>query len=378
MKTQGIYKHQGDFAFLHGGNRWYLMDEFGIKPEKVIDFSVNINPLGPPEGAKEAIIRAIEKITWYPDIFYRELIKVIAEVNGIEEKLISVGNGATELIYAVSKALKYPSALIICPTFTEYERAVRVCPDRNVFYYVLSEAGDFSLDVEELMLYLRSNMIDRKVKAVFLCNPNNPTGKVVLKREVLNLAYYLKEMGATLIVDESFADFTGMNQEISVIDKAGEVKNLIVIKSLTKFYALPGLRIGFMVADECLSYSVKKILPPWNVNVMAEAAAIASVKDKKYQLASVEFIEEQRKYMEEKLTELGLRVFTSHTNYLLVKLPFAIFALSKQLASKGVLVRNCADFYGLDDTYMRLAVKREEENIFLLELIRDFMEVYYG
>lgn len=345
--------------FSHGGNLWQVAQIYNILPENIIDFSANMNPWGNTLGIDEAIQKSLGDIFCYPDPECRRLTSMLSEYLGVDYHSILVGSGATEIIDLTMRAIKPSCALIPTPTFSEYERALKVAGGEPKFLY-LKEDNDFALDIDELIEEIRG------VEMVVLCNPNNPTGKLLTYDKVQEVADKTEKMGIYLLVDESFIDFQPQH---SIVDKIKSNHNLLVMRSFTKLFSIAGLRLGYGVGGKKLIMKMKKIKQPWTVNSLAQVAGVYILKniEKAYKLKKR--IEREREFLYEKLSKIkGLKPYPSWANFILVKIEtsFSSSVLTHRLAKRGILVRDCSNFPGLSNKFIRVAVRKREENEKLL------------
>ncbi len=400
----------------HGGNIYKAAKKLGIKECDIIDFSANINPLGTPENVVKAVKRSINKLSHYPDPDASDLTLELAKHLQVLPESIICGNGSTELIYLIVRALKPKNVLIPAPTLSEYER---VCKSygAEVKHYRLKEENDFDIDVDEFidsivgangrspLLHSKTVILNetkwneesrrlpvidssavpqndiigqpaskRNIDMVFLCNPNNPTGRLLRKRDVLKIAEAVKAYGIYLIVDEAFIDFVPNE---SVIHNVETNPYLIVLRSMTKFYALAGLRLGYGVFPKNIVNIIKQYKEPWTVNTLAQIAGIAALKDILYKNATYTLIDMEKRFFESNFRKAGIRFFQSYANFYLLKLPDAD-QLYSNLMEKGMLVRLCSDFKGLDKTYIRIAIRTRGENIQLLSVLMPHKSISLG
>lgn len=260
---------------LHGGNIYKAAKELDIPYTQILDFSANINPLGFPHIVKEIITDRINDIVNYPDIEQRELKKAAAEYYGIDAKNILPGNGSVELINIILEALRPSKAIIPSPTFLEYARSSESRYIETVF--VNLRANKFRLDIG-LFDNIKNNIIPDSL--LILCNPNNPTGKLITKHDLTIILKKLQNNRAYLLIDEAFMDFVDVNQ--SMVRFIEEYDNLIILKSITKFFALPGLRLGFILAGSRLIIKFHKLKDPWNINTFAGFVGSEVMRDRKY------------------------------------------------------------------------------------------------
>lgn len=346
---------------IHGGD---------IYNNKVnMDFSVNINPLGVPDAVKKAISDAIEKCDRYPDISCSVLKTAVAETltendNEIEQENIVFGNGASELFMAIVHAIKPRKAVIPVPSFYGYEYALdAVCCEKNYCYTDLENGADVSHIISEL---------NDDTDIIFLANPNNPTGQLMDLKEVKAILEHCHCKNIYVVMDECFIDFCEAAE--SVVKLTEQYDNLIVIRAFTKIYAIPGVRLGYMVCGNvALREKIQKNLPEWNVSVIAQAAGIACTKERDYIQQTKKYVAEQRKLLTEGLIKYGFKVYESSADFMLF---YSKVQLYKPLLEKGILIRDCSNYEGLSDGYYRIAVKTEAENRELLKAIGECIEKY--
>ena len=349
---------------IHGGNVTEISRKYSIKKNNIVDFSSNINPLGFPANVKVLLRKEVNEIICYPDSNSTELKEEIARRLGIDEKNILVGNGSTELIYLISRFLRPKCALIPVPTFSEYGKSL-TSVGCELRYLPLKEREHFRFNIDEIISLLP------KVDILYLCNPNNPTGVLLKKREATSLIANAEKGGVLVVVDEAFMDFTDNE---SVADEIRKRKNLIVIKSLTKFFGIPGLRLGYLVANSKLVDKMNDCKEPWAVNILAQKAGIACFKNEQFVLKTRKFIDGERKYLMSKLSKLkGLKPYNSSTNYLLIKIiksGLSSGKLYEMMAKQGLLIRDCRSFIGLGNKFIRVAVKKRKQNNLLIERLK--------
>lgn len=346
---------------IHGGNIGPYLKVGGRSLRyKVIDFSVNINPLGLPPRVKETILKNIGTLLGYPDPDSKGLKSIISTFYDINQNNILVGNGSIELIHLIPRALKAKNALIIGPTFSEYEFAVRL-NGTKAFFVQAQEQNDFRIDLREIKKSIP------KADLVFLCNPNNPTGYLVPKNELLDIFYICKRYNTTLVIDEAFIDFLRDVEKITLVIEAAKYNRLLVIRSLTKFFALPGLRLGYLVGQRRIVEHLAKFQYPWNVNSLAQAIAGDVFKAAEYINLSKNFIAEEKEYLFENLSQIkGLKVYRPAANFIFCKLEncriWDSMRLNNRLRKNGIIIRGCHNFRGLNDRFFRVAVRTRSEN----------------
>lgn len=346
----------------HGGDIYSSRNIPGDK--RLMDFSANINPLGLPSGVKKAIAENPEEFGCYPDPLCRSLIHAIAKKEKVPEEYILCGNGAADLIYRLTAALKPKSALVTAPSFSEYEDAVREAGGHMNYFY-LSEARDFKLDERIL------KDINPGLDLMFLCNPNNPTGAPVPVDLVCRIAESCKETGTVLAVDECFVDFLEEPEKYSMVNRIGEYNHLVVIKAFTKIYAMAGIRLGYSI---CSNPGLNELLgrtgQPWSVSSVAQKSGIAALKEEDYLTQTKKIIKEGREYLAARLQDIGFKVYPGKANYLLFRCPHK--NLDEELEKFGILIRSCRNYRGLEqDCYYRIAVKGQAENEYLVNCLRE-------
>jgi threonine-phosphate decarboxylase len=344
-------------ADTHGGNIYKLSRETGIPEEQIVDFSASINPLGVSARVKDALRREVENLVNYPDPDTGLLRDAIARHHDIDPETILCGNGSTELIYLIPRALNPGRVLIPSPTFSEYEKACNISDRLRVKSYELKKQDRLEIRPERFIQAMQG------CDMAFLCNPNNPTGHVMAGNDIMKIAEAAEEMRCYLIVDEAFMDFC---PEDSVVSQVVGSPYLIVVRSMTKFYALTGLRIGYGVFPKDLAVRLKACKEPWTVNHLAQAAARAALNDRRYVEQTREVMKREKEYLEHEFHKTGIDFLPSPVNFYLLRIRDAGNVISG-LKKKGVLVRDCANFRGLDDSYIRVAVKSHEHNRILLK-----------
>jgi threonine-phosphate decarboxylase len=354
--VRGWVEHPGGRH--HGAHGAEAARALGVPAEDLLDFSQNINPLGPPPEALEAARKAIfEEAGRYPDAGYRRLREAMGEYLGVHPgRILPTNGGAEALFLAARAAVPGKKALVLEPTFSEYATAARAAGLDPVRRVVRRLEDGFRPNLGSLEEIAESSSL------VFLCNPNNPTGEALPRDEVQALAERVRENGGILVVDEAFADFAPGN---SVVAHAGEA--LYVARSFTKFFAIPGLRLGCLVCGD--PHPLQRFQPSWSVNAVAAAAGVAAVRDLAFAQASVARTREMREVLFARLEDVpGLTPFVGAANFLLVRGPEGLAA---RLAARGVLVRGCEPFMGLGPGYFRVAVRGFEENERLVAALRE-------
>ena len=336
----------------HGG------DIYG-NPGVLLDFSVNTNPLGLPEVVRQALVNRADEFTHYPDPLCRELCIKIASYEELPVEWVLCGNGAADLIYRLCYALKPRRAMVCAPTFSEYERALKQA-GAQVMYHMLEVEDEFDL-TEEIL-----EKITRYTDILFLCHPNNPTSRLISNTLMERIMHRVRQTGTLLVVDECFLDFTNGESAKSFLNAMPE---LCIIKAFTKIYAMAGLRLGYMLtSNRRILHKTRTTAQCWSVSVPAQIAGIAALTCEGWQKKTLDLIEKERTYMSERLENLGITVFPGEANYLLLRYELPLYNM---LLEKGILIRTCYNFVGLDGSYYRIGIKKRNENNRLIKAVED-------
>ena len=358
--------------YFHGGNVWEISEKYDIPVDQIIDFSISTNPLGVPEKAVESIRQHLNLIHHYPDPDHEWLLEALAESVGVSSNNVLVGNGSTELIYLFNEVFFEDGceAVVPVPTFNEYKAAIERFGG-NMIFIKCDSANNFRLNLEEL-----ENALTKKTRIIFLCNPNSPTGWLYEKSDILRIVQLAADENVLVFVDEDYIDFVDDSKRYSMADYVKEYNNLFVLRSLTKFFGLAGVRIGFGVGSPDLVNVLKRVIMPWSVNSLAMFAAAEAVKDTEFIKNSRLLLSKSKRQMLEMLkTVPWLKVYPSETNFLLIEIileDLTSTQLAKGLAKRGLLIRDCEDFDGLNNKFFRVTVRRPEENRKLVEQIKSF------
>ena len=354
--------------FEHGGTIFATARILGVDPSQILDFSASINPLGTPASVRNALRRHLNQIAHYPDTNATELVSALAAHHGIDASSILCGNGSAELIYLVVSALRPAHVLIPAPAFSEYERAAIASGQKcELSYFPLTEKGGFRLDADAFINAMASMVLTASSSPLaFLCNPNNPTGALTLREGVLKIARAARKLRCYLVVDEAFIDFC---PEHSVMDAVRHNPYLIVLRSMTKFYALAGLRLGFGIFPSAVRKKMESLREPWSVNSLAQIAGLAAVADDSFRARSLRLIAREKLFLEKSFEALRIRFIPSSANFYLLKMLNAP-AVADALARKGILVRSCANFRGLSSAHLRIAVRSRTETLRFIEELK--------
>jgi len=352
----------------HGGGVDRAAQELNLPREQILDFSASINPQGVPATVRLALDQALERIADYPQIDANSLRHALANHHDLPPECLLPGSGSTELIYLLPRALKPRRAVIVEPAFSEYAPALQQA-GCVVDRFALDPADRFRFDSEALI-----DSLHPEVDLVWLANPGNPSGVGIDPDQLRCLA--MKLGARRLIIDEAFVDFS---PELSLIDAVLERDNLIILRSMTKFYAIPGLRVGYLAGPPKDVAVLAAGRLPWALSGLAIAAAEACLWDSEYRRRSLDELDCLRDQLETGLQPLAEEIYPSRANYLLLRLHASgpgSRDLCRRLRGKGILLRNCCDFYPLDDRYLRVAVRTADENRRLVDAL--IAEVAHG
>lgn len=360
----------------HGGNIYKIFREKNIK--EILDYSSNINPYGIPESLKKKIVENTEILERYPDPDYVELREKIALLNKVDISNVIIGNGATEIIFLFMKVIKPEKVLIVSPTFGEYERALRASENKEmkIEYFELEEKDEFKLNIEKL-----KKELEKKYDLVIMCNPNNPTGKFMKLSETEKILKECNKYETKLFVDEAFIEFLEDGYKESIINTDENKQNLFVTRAFTKFFAIPGLRLGYGIFfNKNLGKKIAEKKEPWSVNNIAEMAGMTLLEDKEYIEKTLKWITEEKKYMYKKLREIeGIKPYETDVNFISVKINEDIYSaglnvkkLREKMLEQGILIRDASNFKYLDDRFFRLAIKDRENNDKVLRVLSTF------
>jgi threonine-phosphate decarboxylase len=347
----------------HGGTIFTVARTRGVLPEQLLDFSASINPLGMSQLVRTALINSIDMLVYYPDASHFELKRVLAEYHDLPPDNFTIANGSTELIYHLPGLIPGSKALLISPSFSEYAKAL----DQHQWqteHFVLTPENNFAIDLEKLQRALVDG-----VDALFIGNPGNPSGTLYTQQVIEDVYALCRAAGTFLVLDEAFMDFS---EEASAKQMIVQSDNALILRSMTKFFAIPGLRLGYALCNETLAERLNSMGGPWSVNTMALAAGVAALQDVQHNRESLDYINKERDVLIESLGRFpSLKLYPSSANYLLVEIVEGMTAreLKDTLLLHNILIRDCASFTGLSERFFRVAVRSSEENKRLVECI---------
>ena len=350
-------------SYDHGGNIFTVARTLGVEPDQILDFSASINPLGMSPMVRHALICSFDNLVHYPDTSHTELKQALAKFHALSPANVTIANGSTELIYNLPAMLPGKKALIISPSFSEYARAL----DQHHWetqHFILTPENDFFIDTGKLEQALAGG-----IDLLVMCNPGNPHGTLYPQWIIENIYRICLSSGTFMVLDEAFIDFS---EEASSKRMIVHSDNAIVLRSMTKFFGIPGLRLGYAISNATLAGRLDLMGGPWSVNSPALAAGTAALQDVRHNEESLAFIRQERRTLFERLEQFPqFRVYPSSANYLLVEIKEGMTSseLKERLVPHRILIRDCASFIGLSDRFFRIAVRTGDENNRLLDCL---------
>lgn len=349
----------------HGGNVYEIQRNLGIDHRQVLDFSANINPLGFPEGLREAVLSGLSDLVHYPDPDYTDLAEAIASAKGLAPASVYPGNGAIELLYIVMEYLKPARAHVMAPGFVEYERSLRRY-GAEINWIRLREEDDF-----QLTRAIVEPALGHPGEPLVLCTPNNPTGALIEPELLAAILKTAADVGQPVVLDEAFMDFVAPDRALECLPLTAEQPGLFVLRSMTKCYAIPGLRLGYLVnGSSAFAAWMQEYRIPWMVNHLAVLAGMAALSDQEHLSRTRGFVDAERRRMIARISDMaGLTVFPAEANFLCIALKAPALDLKAELLKSGILIRSCANYIGLDSRFYRVAVRTGPENDRLLEAL---------
>lgn len=345
--------------FFHGDSVRKKAAKYDISDDEIIDFSINVNPLGPPDSVIKSLKENIESISKYPNQTPQDLKNRLAEYAGTSPDRIIIGNGSNDLIYLITRSIvkREDKVTIVEPTFTEYRKAV-MNQGGKIETIRLREQDDYRFNLK-----YPEYEIKKDTKLIFLCSPNNPSGGMIPLDQLKTLLRKAERSNTTVVIDEAFLEFCDNPNKYNTAEL--DFENLIILRSFTKFFGIPGLRFGYGIVPDNISEELAKTQVNWNVNSLAQIAAKVAIKDKRFIKETRRTIEKGKKFLKNSLENIeNLRVFPSDANFFLIKITDNSLNASKileKLLEKGIAVRPCQDFKYLSENYFRTSVRTKED-----------------
>ena len=354
----------------HGGMAMSFAGTKGLSPSAILDFSASINPRGYPPAVRSAYQRALAHIVHYPEPEAEALTVTLADYHRLAPDTLLVGNGSTQLIHLLAHTFTPRRVLFVAPLFSEHESAFRLV-DATISRFLL-RPPDFILPLPRLLKTLTLSY-----DFLILANPNSPVGGLITRDQLEEIADRCRALRITLVVDEAFIDW---QEEASLKALAARSSHVLVLRSLTKFFAIPGLRVGYLISHPRIVRKLQKRLEPWAVNSVAQAVALACLHDDQFAKQSRDFMDRERTWLFEKLSALEeIQVCPSQANFLLARIcstRLDVPALASALADENILIRSCENFAGLGKQFFRIAVRKRAENRQLLSAIDKALQQY--
>lgn len=343
---KGLMKMKG----IHGGDIY--------RNHVKVDFSVNVNPLGIPEAVKKALYEAVEHSSQYPDISAEKLKKAVSGMLHVPKEYLLFGNGASELFMAIIHGFKPQKTVIPVPSFYGYEYAAKA-GNKEIVYYETKEKNDFCIQEDFL------SMLTEDVDLLFLANPSNPAGNLISRKVLIKVLEHCRDKKIIVVLDECFIEFCG--RACSMLQEIDSFTNLILVRAFTKIFAIPGVRLGYLVCSNPeLLEKIARQLPEWNLSGFAQAAGYECAMQTAFVEKTATYIAKERQFLESCFNQAGYRVFPGKANFLLI---YCEHPLYERLLEKGILIRDCENFRGLSKGFYRIAVKSRKENEILLSAI---------
>lgn len=357
----------------HGGNVWAAARKLKVPVNEVLDLSASLNPLGPPQGLREAILQGLDGLCHYPDRTCSELREALAAFHGLSSNNVLPGNGSTALIRLLSRAMDLKCIVILAPAFGEFGRSLAIA-GRHFHYLILKETAGLGLRLEDI-----EDLWDMEPTCVILTNPQTPTGGLIAPELLESLLSRARREQTWVVLDEAFMDFCPQEAREYAPPLVAKNPRLIVLRSMTKFYCLAGLRLGYLLAHENTVAELSPLAEPWGVNTLAQAAGLHCLGQGEFADKTRGLINQWREAQAQGLKDLGLKVYPSQANYLLCRLPQDgpnAELVAGACADKGVLVRDCADFVGCTPWHLRVAVCTPEEQQRLFAALKPALNIW--
>ncbi|MBE6493126.1 MAG: histidinol-phosphate transaminase [Methanosphaera stadtmanae] len=355
-------------SYVPGKSKKVIAEKYGVKEDEIIKLGSNENPWGSSPKAKEAIINSIEEMNRYPESNHEYLKELIAEYSGVkQDQVIVTGDGADELLDVIAKTLINPGDEFIVhpPTYMYYEVTFKQYNAKPV--YAKWNVEENKVDIQSVL-----DSITDKTKVIFLCTPNNPTGGLISREDMLKVIEAAPD--ALVVIDEAYWEFS----EVNNIDLLDKYDNILLLRTFSKVLGLAGLRIGYGLSNPEFLEKMNRIKPVFSVTVPSQKAVEATLKDSKYIKESIEKGIKEREFLYESINKIDkIKIYPSKSNYLLMDLHetgFTAAELSEELLKKGIIVRDCTSFYGLDDYYIRASIATHPENEKFVKILKEIIE----
>lgn len=359
---------------VHGGDLDEISRIYGIDKSCIYNFGGNVNPLGLPQSVKKAIIENAENApTLYPDVSYVELKNAIGEYTGIDSRHILTGNGSTELITLCINAVRPKRAVIVSPAYSEYLREIELSGG-SAELFPLREDEEYVLNTERL-----KGVLDNSVDLLVICNPNNPTGTYITCAEIRDLLEHCAKCGIRLMIDETYVEFASPDKQVSAMPLVEEYKNLFIVRGTSKFFACPGLRLGYgACSDKDIIEYISAHRDSWSVNIFAEISGRVMFRDREFIEKTRSLIISERERIFGELYGCGdIHIYDSQANFFLVRIKrndITSSQIFERLILKNILIRDCADFPYLNDHYIRFCILDNKSNSLLIRELKNILK----
>lgn len=353
---------------MHGGQLIQISKQFGKEPGEFIDFSANLHPDGQSSELREMIRQSLWQTEHYPSLDMSEIKSKIAFGLGVPKEFLHIGNGAADLLYKLVLCFSRPiHVLLISPSFSEYERAVRSVLGSRIRFLALNENMELGRE------YL--DALNESIDLAIVCNPNNPTGLLTDNTLLDEILDRCASKNILLCLDECFLDFVKRGERYSYLSELGKYQNLVILRSFTKLFCVPGLRLGMLLTKNTdILDRLRELTPSWNISSLGMVALDWIANQDTAKMVDLVELEEQREKIKNALEKSGFTVFPSKANYVFFRVDNADLDLYERLLEKGIIIRDCSDYRGLTDGFYRIAIRNESENMRLLEILEQAMQ----
>lgn len=349
---------------LHGGDLLAFSQRYHKREDEILDFSSNINPLGFPESLVRVYLNSLKELSRYPDPYAKPLCEKIADLFFLSPEHVIAGNGSLAMLELAIRALSPKRALLVEPCFGEYRRLLTLLKC-NILSLPLAPEDQFKFSLQKIVEQLK------RIDLLILGHPNNPTGTAFSKEEMGILLEEARRSNTFIIADEAFADWA---PEISMVKETKRFNRFLIARSMTKFFALPGIRSGFALGSPELIGVMKSIQGPWACNRIAQKLSIAGLEDADFQKKTIEWFHEESIWLREAFENLGIfQVFPGLANFFLIRNTQTLVDFYESLGEKGIYIRSAGDFLGLNDFYFRTAIRTRTENQRLVEALSQWV-----
>lgn len=372
MKDNSIIEHKEHF---HGSDLEKIEKIYDVRKEEIVSFSANVNPLGLSEKLKQHLSEHLDVLTSYPDREYTQLRETIAEYCNTSRDYVCVGNGSTELISLFIGVVHPRRALILAPTYSEYEHELTL-NGAKADYFVLKEEENFVLDCSRLIERLDCSEYEMLV----LCNPDNPTSGAILNTDLDIICKKCREKNIFVLIDETYVEFAVNMKDITAVPLVEKYDNLAILRGVSKFFASPGLRLGYSITgNAAIRKSIADKQNAWSINSLAEAAGKLMFTDSDFIKKTQNLIYTQREFLLEELRKIsGLKVYPASGNFILIKIltnRVSAHMIFEACIKEKMMVRDCSSFVSLDESYFRVCVMNPEDNQRLIKCIQNVMSL---